>query len=181
MQKKAFTLFELIIVVALIGIIYALVLTNFNTKKEVKILKLSNLKESLQPFWQKGKRVDLYLYDHCEKSALFINDTYQEELKATINLSEFHKTKVYKTDYNGEVQEIEFTPIMIENKLKKVCLQYTVFPNGSGSSYIIKRDKDYFIFYPYFQDVNQTDDLSTATSLLRHKTYRGVDLDAIHD
>ena len=174
MNRKAFTLFELMIVVILVGTVYALVLTNFNTKKKVRIAKIENIKRSLFPFWSKGKQVDLYLFDNCKKSALFINDTYQEEFSLDIKKKEFENIEVYKTDYRGESKKVEYPPIMIEKKLHKVCFKYTIFNNGSSSSYIIKKDKRYYIYYPYFQDVNISDNLSEAMDLYTHKMYRGV-------
>jgi len=181
LKRKAFTLFELMIVVVLIGVVYALVLSNFNTKKKVHILKVSNIKEALLPFWSKGKRVDFYLYDRCKKSALFINETYQEEVEPDISHSEFANIEVYKPDYRGESQKQEFTPIMIEKKLHKVCFKYTLFPNGSNSSFILKKEKLHYIFYPYFQDVNSCDDLNEAMDLLQHKEYKGVTPDEVND
>ena len=169
------------IVVMLVGIVYALVLSNFNTKKKVQVLHLYNIKEALLPFWKKGKQIDFYLYDNCQKSAIFINDNFQEEIEVDIQLSEFDKVEVYRPDNRGENQKQEFTPIMIEKKLHKVCFKYTLFPNGSNSSYILKKDKLYYIFYPYFQDVNKTDDLSQATDMLQHKHYKGVTPDEVND
>jgi len=169
------------IVVVIIGVIYALVLSNFNTKKNVHILKISDLKESLLPFWSKGKQVDFYLYERCQKSALFINDVYQEEIEPDIKLSEFSKIEVLKLDYRGESQTVEFTPIMIDKKLQKVCFHYTLFPNGSNSSFIVKKDKYYYVFYPFFQDINRTQDLSEAIDLLQEKQYRGVMPDEVND
>ncbi len=181
LKRKAFTLFELMIVVVLIGITYALVLSNFNTKKKVHILKLANIKEALLPFWSKGKRIDFYLYHNCKKSAIFINGEFQEKLKADIKSSEFEKIEVYKPNAQGEAVKVVFPPIMIENKFQKVCFQYTLFPNGSNSNFILKKKQFYYIFYPYFQDVNKSEDLSQAVELLQHPEYKGVRLDAVND
>ncbi len=181
LKRKAFTLFELMIVVVLIGITYALVLSNFNTKKKVHILKVSQIKEALLPFWSKGKRIDFYIYHNCQKAAIFINGTYQDELEPDIKISEFDKIEVYKPDNRGEATRVEFTPIMIENRLQKVCFRYTLFPNGSNSNFILKKKKLYYIFYPYFQDVNRSEDLSEAMDLLQHTQYKGVTPHEVND
>ena len=169
------------IVVMIIGIVYALVLSNFNTKKKVHILHIKEIKEALIPFWSKGKRIDFYLYDKCTKAALFVNNRYQEELKADIAISEFKDIQAYRPDAQGQAQKIEFTPIMIEDKLHKVCFRYTLFPNGSNSHYILKQNKTYYLFYPYFQDVISSQDLEEAVDLLQYKSYRGVRPDEVHD
>ena len=180
-KRKAFTLFELMIVVVIVGIIYALVLSNFNTRKKVRILKIANIKEALLPHWNKGKRIDFYLYDHCQKSAIFINGIYQEKLEIAMDNAQFKNIEVYKPDNRGESQKEEFTPIMIDNKLHKVCLKYTLFPNGSNSSFILKKDKQYTVLYPYFQETNSSGDLSEAMDMLQHKEYKGVTADEVND
>ena len=169
------------IVVVIIGVIYALILSNFNTKKKVRIYKIANIKEALLPHWTKGKRIDFYLYERCQKSAIFINESYQEELEIDIDNALFEKIEVYKPDYRGEGQKEEFTPIMIDKKLKKVCFRYTLFPNGSNTSFILKKDKLYTIFYPYFQDTNTSEDLGDAIDMLQYKNYRGVTPDEVID
>ena len=171
----------MIIVVALIGIIYTVVLANFNTRKNVQILKIQNLKDSLQPIYKRGKRIDLYIYDRCKKAVLFVNGEVQESYKPKIDLSEFEDIKTYKLDNMGELQELEFTPILLEAKLQKVCFKFSIFKNGSSSSYILKKDKKYYIFYPYFQDVNTSLDEDEAIDLLTHKDYRGVKIDEVND
>ncbi len=181
MKKKAFTLFELMIVIVIIGAIYALVLSNFNTKKKVRIFKITNIKEALLPHWSKGKRLDFFLYDKCQKSAIFINGVYHDELEVDIDNALFDKVKIYKPDNRGEGQEEEFTPIMIDKKLQKVCFRYTLFPNGANSSFILKKDKLYMVFYPYFQETNSSEDLGDAIDMLQHKNYRGVRPDEVND
>ncbi len=181
MKRSAFTLFELIIVVALIGIIYAVVLTNFNTKKDVKIIKLQNLKNSLMPIWSKGKRVDLIIYNNCKEAILLLNKEPQNSYKPTIKLSEFKGLKAYKIDEFGDLKEIEFLPILIDEKLYQPCFKFTIYKNGSSSSYILEKDEHYYIFYPYFGDVNQSDDKDEAIEMLTHKQYRGIQIDEVND
>jgi len=181
MKREAFTLFELIIVVVIIGVVYSLVFSNFNTKKKVQIFKIANIKEALIPYWKRGNQLDFYLYDGCQKSAIFINDVYQEEIEANIENSEFKKVEIYKADARGEEQKQEFSPIIIDNKLQKVCFKYTLFPNGSNSSYIVKKEPLFYIFYPYFQDVNTTKDLQEAMEMLAHQEFKGVREDEVND
>ena len=171
----------MIIVVSLIGIIYTVVLQNFNTKKNVQILKIQHLKESLLPLYKRGKRIDLYIYNDCKKASLFINGEVQEAYKPKINIGEYENIKILKLDNMGELQEVEFPPIIIDEKLQKVCFNFTIFKNGSSSSYILKKDKKYYIYYPYFGDVNISTDQDEAIELFTHKDYRGVKIDEVND
>lgn len=178
MRKSAFTLFELMIVVLIIGIVYALVLNNFNSQKSVKILNIKELKDSLKPLWKKGKRVDLVLYDDCKKAAIVID---QEEIntsyKPKIKLSKFQNIQAYKVDRDSQLKQIEFPPVIIDKQLRSVCFKFTIFKNGSSSSYILKKQNSpYYVFYPYFEDVNESVDESEAIDMLKHKEYLGVDI-----
>ncbi len=173
-KRRAFTLFELMIVVVIIGIVYSLVLGRFDTKQYMKITKLDSLREILRAKHQEGVRVDLYLYDNCKKSALFLNSTYQEDMKINIKPEMFKNLKVYKSDQFGNERQISFAPVIIEDKLYKVCFKFTIFPNGSSSNYIVEQNEHYYIFPPYFEDVNQTQSLQEALSLFTHKDQKRI-------
>jgi prepilin-type N-terminal cleavage/methylation domain-containing protein len=181
LKKPAFTLFELIIVVVLIGIIYAIVLSNFHTKKEFKILKLENLKESLLPLWKKGNRVDLILYDEYKKAALVTNGEINSSYKPQISLSFFKDIESFTIDRFGALKKIEFAPLLVNSEIKKVDFRFTLFQNGSSSSYIIKKDENYYLFFPYFEDVNITQDSEEAIERFTHKEYRGVSQSEINE
>ncbi len=174
-KRDAFTLFELMIVVVIIGIVYSLVLGRFDTKRYMKIAELGSLREIMRTKHKEGVRVDLYLYDNCEKSALFLNGEYQEDMKIDIKPKMFKNLKVYKSDQFANEREINFSPVVIDDKLYKVCFQFTVFPNGSSSNYIVEQDGRYIIFPPYFEDVNQTNSLQEALTLFTHKNQKRID------
>ncbi len=167
MNKKAFTLFELMIVVIIIGVVYSLVLGTFDPKKSVNITKFEDLKSALVPQWTKGAKVDLYLYDRCRKSAIFINDEIKEDIKFELDIKIFKDIKVYKSDRLGDKRKIQFAPALINDKVHKVCFKYTIFPNGSSSSFIAKSGKKYYTFFPYFE---QTYISSRIDDALEHYT-----------
>jgi len=162
LNRKAFTLFELMVVVMIIGVVYALVLGSFDPKKSIKVITLKDIKSALLPHWIKGKQVDLYVYDKCKKSALFVNGELKEDLKVNIDSYIFKDIKVYKSALRGDRREIKFTPVIIDDRVKKVCFQYTIFPNGSSSSYIVKSGKNYYVYFPYFEDTYITTDFDDA-------------------
>ena len=177
MKKSAFTLFELIIVVALIGIIYSIVLSNFNLKKDVKISSLKDIKTILMQYWERGKEIDFILYNECKDSALIVNDEINESFKPKINLREFQSIEAYKVDESGNLKQIDFAPIVIEDKVIKPCFKFSIYKNGANSNYIIKQNEKYLIFFPYFKDVNITEDESEAIKQFNFDQYRGVDIE----
>jgi prepilin-type N-terminal cleavage/methylation domain-containing protein len=177
-SKKGFTLFELIIVVVIIGVVYALVISNFSNDKRVKIAGLKEIKEAISPLWKRGKRVDLYIYDNCQKAVAFINYEIDESDKEiTLNMEEFKELEVYKSDALEGIKRVEFNPILINSKSYDVCLQYTLFPNGSNSAYIVKSDGNYYIYHPIIEDVEVVDNLELAKERLLHEKYSKADMD----
>ncbi len=177
MGRKAFTLFELMIVVVIIGLVYGLVITNFSTKKALKLSHLENIKDALMPLWSKGKRVEILLYDKCSKGVVFINDKLKDEYKPTIILSDFKKITAYRDDISGTPKEIEWKSFLLNKKVEKSCFDFTIFPNGSSTSYILKRDEQYYVFPPYFGDVNITDNMDEAMSIFKNSDITKVTLE----
>lgn len=157
------------VVVLIIGIVYALVLGRFNPKQYVEIATLQNLKSALTSKWKDGERVDLYLYDKCRKSALFKNGEYQEKITINIKPKMFSDLTIYKTDPFDHERKIDFSPVVIEDKLQPVCFQFTLFPNGSSSNYIVKQKEKYFVFHPYFEDLNITETMEDALENFTHQ------------
>lgn len=174
MRRSAFTLFEIMIVVLIIGVIYSLVLGTFDPKKSIKVITLEHIKSALSPHWKKGKRVDFYIYDRCQKSALLVDDELQEEINIDISLDIFKDVKVYKNDIHSGEREIEFSPVLIDEKLHKVCFRYTIFPNSSSSSYVVKSGKKYYAFFPYFKESYITSKLSDALQMQRSEEFTKI-------
>jgi hypothetical protein len=162
------------IVVLIIGIVYALVLGRMNPKQHMKIVNLESLRDILIQHHKPGERLDLVLYDKCKKIALFVNDELQEEMKVDINPSLFSDTEVFKSDPFGHERKIDFMPRVIDDKLVPVCFQYTIFPNGSGSNFIIKKKNRFYIFPPYFEDVNVTDSMDEALAYFTHEKEKRI-------
>jgi len=141
-KKKAFTLFELLLVVILIGLVYSLVLGKMNNKKNLNINKLENLKSILLKYNQ--SKINLIVFDKCKR--VLIN---HEEKDFDSDL--FKDIEVFKV-IDGTMQKISFDPLYIKDKVYEVCFRFDIYTNGSSSSYIIKKDDQYIVFYPYFKD-----------------------------
>ncbi len=173
-SKNAFTLFELMIVVMIIGIVYALVLGRLDPKQHIEIVKLDSLRDAMLQKHKEGQRLDLILYDNCKKSALLLNGTYQEEIKIDLEPKLFQDITVYKSDTFGHERKIDFLPVIIDDRLEPVCFRYTVYPNGSASNYIVAQKENYYIFPPYFEDVNVTSSLEEALALFTHEKEKKI-------
>ena len=172
--KRAFTLFELMVVVMIIGIVYAVVLGRFNPKEHIKIVQLDSLRDILTERHQEGQRLDLILYDGCKKAALFVNNIYQEKMDINLKPRLFEGVQTFKSDPYGHARKIEFIPVVIDDKLQPVCFQYTVYPNGSASNYIVVQKQHYYVFPPYFEDVNVTESMEEALALFTHEKEKKI-------
>ncbi len=162
------------VVVLIIGIVYGLVLGKFNPKQYVQLATFKTLKSAIIAKWKEGDRIDLYLYDNCKKSALFKNGEYQEKMTINIKPKMFSDITVYKTDPFEHERKIDFVPIVIDDKLQPVCFQFTLYPNGSSSNYIVKQKEQYFVFHPYFEDVNETETLEDALEDFTHQKQKKI-------
>ncbi len=161
------------IVVILIGSVYALVLTGFN-KKNIEIKRLENIKDTLLPMWKKGVRVDMIVYNRCSQSAILINNELQEDIKSDLKSKLFKDIIIYKIDSTNETTKANLAPIIFNKKLYDVCFKFTIFPNGSNSSYIVKQNKKFYIFYPYFQDPKIFNSLEEAIDAYQLKQYMEI-------
>jgi len=157
-NKKGFSLFELILVIILIGLVYSLVLGKLDNKKNLKIKKLENLKAILAK--KSTGKIDLIVYDGCKR--VMINN---KEIEFDSNL--FKDIEVYSI-VEARLEKIEFTPLYLKEKFYDVCLRYSIYENKSSSSYIIKKDKKYIVFYPYFKDsevyLNESDAIEALSN-----------------
>ena len=146
LQKKAFTLFELILVVIIIGLVYSLVLGKITNKKNIEVQNLKDLKKILI----KNNINKLLVYDKCKKTKPY-----------NINPELFKDIQVY-TVINDNIEKVEFNPIKIKEEIYDVCLKFDINKNQSSSSYIIKQNDKYFVFHPYFQETKVFDNEDEA-------------------
>lgn len=170
-KQRGFTLFELLLVVFLVGIFYA-VSINTLENKQTKEVKTTNLKEFLS-LYKPQKISSLICFDDCRRCVVFKDNA---EVYNSINSLTSESVEVYRFD--GELTKIEFPKFYYDGKFKDVCLRFDLFENGGNSSFIIK-DNDTFTFYEtYFNDTktfNNEDDVVDFISKKRDFIPSNVD------
>jgi len=162
------------IVVILIGIVYSLVIGNLNPKNRLNIPRLETLKESLLPYWHKGSRLDLYLYDHCKKYLIKIDGEVPEKLKIKLDPKLFKDIEVYRIDPFFDPQEVYFPPLLHDKEVHDICFQFTIYPNKSSSSYIVKQNRRYYLFYPYLHPVEILSSMEEAIDKLSNRNFSRI-------
>jgi hypothetical protein len=157
-NKKAFSLFELILVIILIGLVYSLVLGKLDKKQHLTIKKLENLKEILSK--NSSNSLEMIVFDKC--SRVLINGKEKD-----FNSNLFQDIEVFTVE-NESLKKIDFSPITINEKVYDVCLKFNIFKNNSSSSYIVKKKDKYIVFYPYFKNsevfTNESDAIDAYTN-----------------
>jgi prepilin-type N-terminal cleavage/methylation domain-containing protein len=150
--KRGFTLFELLVVVVLITIIYGIIFSDILLRKN-KIEKdtLLGLKSFLKKTFPKEKKIVFIKFHDCKKAAVKIDGKYKE-----IDGSFIEKDiKVYKIDTDGEKIAVEFPPVAMGEITENVCFRFEIFPNNSSSSYIVKNGEFYYYLHPLFEERNR--------------------------
>ncbi len=142
-MKKAFTLFELIIVVILISIIYYFTLQNFNLKQnKLNSLTLTNLKELLSSF-EFEKNIKIKCKDSKEVDCfVFIDEVLQEEKIEGL----FQKCPIVY-EYSKKQDLIEYSDLELENlESYPICFEFNLEKNGQSSQIIVDVEDNVFIF-----------------------------------
>jgi len=157
-SKSSFTLFELLIVILIISIIYGIFIEKLGSKEKVLRQKgLEGLKELLSAY-DFNESAAIKCTDGCKHCYLYLDGQQKEEIPSFFT----SEPKVYDYDIHGMLSQVHFLPIFKENNPKEVCFEYDLYPNGSGSSYLVEYEKKYYIFYAYLHPVKVVSTLSEA-------------------
>ena len=145
MQKKAFTLIELLLVVVIIGAVYGLVIGSMKeiTDKE-KHLDFLSLPAFLKQMHQ-NNHIALTCIDDCRSCALYIDGEKTRDIPPFMR--DERTLRFWRFDANLGTQELRFTPLFDEdNREFDVCFNYEIFEDGSSSEMIIET-KEYSYDY----------------------------------
>ena len=163
--KGGFTLFELMLVIVIIGFIYALVAVKFSQNEEKKI-KLSDLPKILQDsrFYKSAEVV--CLEDNSKKCKIYFDN---ELSKMSLQLFK-KKPIVYKLMPDETLKEVEFDPVIDEDqKPIPVYFRYKVRKNGAGDEMIVDDGKGALLMFAYADPVRFNDVESARDRIIEIK------------
>lgn len=164
---KGFTFFELLLVLVLIGLFYALLVANFNINSNKSVsIGLHNLKEYLHDLKEdEGVDVKLVCLDKCEECVVFIDNSLQK-----IKLNIFKKEpKVYQI-INDELEEIIFPEYINKKQVsKKVCFSYNAYANNSFDEMIVNYDESSYLFGSFLEKTQIFDNENLAFDFLKNE------------
>lgn len=139
MNKKAFTLIELAIVIVLVSVVYILGFSNLSFFAKQKEIKLQNLKSYLQK-QDFSKNLNLVCLDEdSELCLIYEDDVLTKQIK-----NPFGKIySVYTLD--NERKRVDFRDIKLKESFKRVVLNIYFDKQGKQSNYIIETQEEVFI------------------------------------
>ncbi len=162
LSSKAFTLFELLIVVLLIGILYGIFVHKLSKPPQADTDKLTliNIKNFLSDLPYKRK-AEIICLEPCKECHIYLDGK-----KADDEGFSLFKTSpnIYFPDNFGQVRTISFLPIIDKNNaINNVCFKFSLFNNKSSSHYGVEDNEKFYLFDPYMKPVEITTSFSDMT------------------
>jgi len=151
-SRGGFTLFELLLVVILIAVLYGVFINKLSSRTELsgaeEQLGVGTIATYLRAFAaQDGGEVTLICLDRCQTCDVYKGD---EKVKNT-TVSLFSSAPiVYRKDINGQFEPLEFLPrLNAEGVEEKVCFAFTLYANGSSSNYLMEYGGSFYLYDAY--------------------------------
>ncbi|MHC3995164.1 prepilin-type N-terminal cleavage/methylation domain-containing protein [Thiomicrolovo sp. ZZH C-3] len=165
-SRRGFTLFELLLVVVLIAILYGVFINKFasgRTPMEGKgAVKLETLRDYLALFRTEKKAVSLICPEPCAQCSVVVDGQPVEG--ADIALFK-HEPTVYRKDRYGQFEPYTFVPVRQgETDTVNVCFAFTLRANDSSSSYIVESEERFYLFDAYGEPTQSFETLEDAAA-----------------
>lgn len=162
-SKRGFTLFELLLVIVLIAVLYGVFINKLTAKPKgggAMPLSVETIGPFLQPFTAAGGEASLVCEDECRTCRVYVDG---EPIDGdAVELFDAMPT-VYRRDAYGQFRAVEFLPVKnSDDVLQDVCFRYTRYRNGSGSSYIVGYHDVFYLFDAYLRPVTKYPTLEAA-------------------
>lgn len=143
--RSAMNLFELIIVVIIVGVVYSLAI--FTLKKENSIpstMSLSSIKTTLLSFSQQSP-ITMTCDVSCQECRIF---DHNSKMLTTLTLVSDAPIQRYGFNRFGELQRWGSVVIRSEGKLTQECFELTLSPDGVITPLILKSNNTFYVYTP---------------------------------
>jgi prepilin-type N-terminal cleavage/methylation domain-containing protein len=147
--RSGMSLFELIVVVSIVGILYSLAI--FTLKKEKAIpptMSLSSIKTTLLSFSQQSE-IRMHCDVSCQECPIFDHNG-----KVLTTLTLVSDTPVHRYGFNrfGELQRWGNAVVSREGRLTQGCFDVTLSPDGVITPFILKSENTFYVYTPLGDD-----------------------------
>ena len=159
--RKGFTLFELMLVVVIIGLVYGLVAVRFGHHETPKV-KLTDLYDYLTGIRCKESVELVCSGDRCGKCRIYVDG---QDINRTLKLFT-HKPDVYKPLPYGDYVEYSFYPqIDTLGNPVSTCFRYRVNVNGVGDELIVSTEKG-TVYFPAYAEPKKFENVDGVMNYL---------------
>lgn len=146
-MKKAFSLIELLIVVLIVGIVYTLAISGFESLKEGKAKpSLLNLKTYLSKVEHKNE-VKLICLDGCESCFVLVDGEINQEFSSEFDGFLDSSVKTYLFNVNTGLQsKADSVFFNSEDVSENICFSFSVDKKGVSDQVIVEYKDDVYDF-----------------------------------
>lgn len=143
--RSAMSLFELIVVVIIVGVVYSLAIFTLKKEKAItSIMSLSSIKTTLLSISAQND-IRLVCDVSCQECRLF---DHNGKVLTTLTLAS--QTPVYRYGFNrfGELQKWGNAVVSSEGRLSQGCFEVTLSPDGRITAFILKSENTFYVYTP---------------------------------
>jgi len=151
MLRRAFSLIELMLVVVIIGIVYAMALSSFKPpdKKELESFSLKDLPKYLRENFPLSD-AKLVCFKPCGKCSLLVDGEWKED---EVELFSNSDVKSYTLDLEGFAIEKEYVPYDITDAYRQSCFVLHKATNDAISPIILESDGSFIYYKAGYEEV----------------------------
>lgn len=168
MYKRAFSLMELMLVVVIIGVVYAMAFSSLKPPKtkDIEAFSLLTLPKYLRDNFalQDAK---LVCFEPCGKCGVLVDGEWQEE---TIELFDSSDIRSYTLDIEGFSKATEFAPHDIEDGYKQACFILHKKSNDSIEPIILEESGRFIYYKAAYEEVKSYDTLGSIQGAYQKET-----------
>jgi len=151
-MRKGFSLIELLIVVVIISLVYALGFSNFKIRKAApKALTPLNLKETIVKSEFFNGHATLMCVNKCRNC--YLRQGVSSPFRAYSNKIDLTNIKAYTVDERESLRRLEYE----RYDDKKICLVMDFYNNGSSTQIILEDDKGAYFLPAFFGEPKHFD------------------------
>lgn len=161
MVRKAFTLIELVIVVFIIALTYALFLQTFDFSQKSVSTSVKSIQGALESLRSSNEStITVRCFDNCSDCRVWENG---KDRNTTISIFPNEAdVNVYQLQGN-QVEKITFNDYYLtEFRGEPVCFEYNVYPNGSADKIIVEYDQKVILLDSYMHPPAEFDSVDSA-------------------
>ena len=165
-MRKGFSLIELLIVVVIISLVYAIGFSNFKIRKATpKALTPLNLKETIVKSEFFNGHATLMCVNKCRNC--YLRQGISSAFKAYYNKIDLTNIKAYTVDERESLRRLEYE----RYDDKKICLVMDFYNNGSSTQIILEDDKGAYFLPAFFGEPKRFDSPDDAKTYWLEKSH----------